>query len=75
MSLRKPVSNNNIDWDGKAHIETMDYNVFLHSLAGKALYYLMFGCDIFMPTLFTLLLPKLRYLADEKCNIHLDAMG
>ena len=30
--------------------------------------------DPFMPTLFKLLLPKIRYMGDEKCKIHLDAM-
>ena len=36
--------------------------------------YLMFGYDSFMPTLFKLLLPKLKCMGDEKCKIHLDAM-
>ena len=30
-SLRKLISNNNIDWDEIVHIATMEYNVFLHS--------------------------------------------
>ena len=34
----------------------------------------MFGWDTYMPTLFKLLLPKIRYMGDEKCRIHLDAM-
>ena len=34
----------------------------------------MFGHDPFILTLFKLLLPKCRYMDDEKCKIHLDAM-
>ena len=34
----------------------------------------MFGHNVFMPTLFKLLLPKLRYMGDDKCRIHLDTM-
>ena len=36
--------------------------------------YLMFRHDAFIPTFFKLLLPKLRYMGDEKCRIHLNAM-
>ena len=32
----------------------------------------MFGCNPFKPTLFKLLLPKLRYMGNRKCRIHLD---
>ena len=63
-----------IDWDETVHIATMAYNVFPHSSAGEALFYLMFECECFMPTLFKLLLPKLRCMGDEKCRIHLDIM-
>ena len=56
------------------HIVTMAYNVFPHSSSGESLFYLMFGCDPFMPTLFKLLLPKHRYMGDKKCKIHVDAM-
>ena len=73
-SLRKIICNHNIDWDEILHIGTMAYNVFPHISAGEAPLYLMFGCDAFMPTLFELLLPKLRYIGDEKCRIHLYAM-
>ena len=52
----------------------MAYKVFQHSSAGEAPFHLMFGFDPFMPTLFKLLLPKLRYMGDEKCRIHLDAI-
>ena len=72
-SLRKLICNHNIDWDEIAHIATMVHNVCLHSSSGEAPFYLMFGHNTFMPTSFKLLLPKLRYMGDEKCRIHLDA--
>ena len=50
------------------------HNASLHSSAGEAPFSLMFGCDPFMPTLFKLLLPKLRYMGNEKCSIHLDTV-
>ena len=52
----------------------MAYNVFPHSSVGEAPLYLMFGHDSFMPTLFKLVLPKVRYMGDEECRIHLDAI-
>ena len=52
----------------------MAYNLFLQSSAGEGLFYLMFECDPFIPTLFKLLLPELRYMGDGKCWIHLDTM-
>ena len=61
-SLRKLICNHNIDWDGIAHVATMAYNVFPHFSTGEAPFYLMFGCDTFMPALFKLLIPKLRYM-------------
>ena len=73
-SLRKHNYNHNTDWDEKAHIEAMAHNVFLHFSAGEAPFCLMFGHDAFMPTLFKLLLPKLRYVGNEKCRFSVDAM-
>ena len=55
------------------HVD-MACNVFPHSSAGEAPFNLMFECDPFMPTLFKMLLPKLRYMGDKKYRIHLDAM-
>ena len=71
--IRKLFCNHHIDWEEIAHIATVAYNVFPHCSAGEASFYLMFGCDPFMPTLLKVLLPKLRYMAEEKCRIHLDA--
>ena len=34
----------------------------------------MFGHDASVPTVFKLLLQKLRYMGDAKCRIHLDDM-
>ena len=62
---KKTVCNHQIDWDETVHIAAMAYNIFPHSSAGESPFYLMFRCDPFMPTLFKLLLPKLRYIGDE----------
>ena len=51
----------------------MAYNVFLHPPIGEAPFYLIFDQDAYMPTLFKLLMPKIRYTGDENCCIHLDA--
>ena len=48
--------------------------MIFHSSAEEAPFYLMFGGNSLMPTLFKLLLPKLRYMGDEGCKIYLDAM-
>ena len=54
-SIRKLTSNHQVDWDETLHVTTMAYKVFPHSSAGKSLFYLMFGYDLFIPTLFKLL--------------------
>ena len=71
-SLRKLICSHNTDWDNIAQIAVMTYNEFPHSLSGEAPLHLMFGHDALMPTLFEFLLPKLRYMGDEKCKIHPD---
>ena len=58
----------------QAHIASMAYNMFLHSSSGEAPFYLVFWWDALMPTLFKLLLPKIRYMDDKKCRINLDVM-
>ena len=63
-----------MDWDELTHVAKMAYNIFPHSSAGEPPFYLMFGCDTFMPTWFKLLLPKLRCMVDEGFKIQLDAM-
>ena len=49
-------------------------NVFPHSSVGESPFYSMLGHDTFIPTLFKLLLPKLKCMGDEECKIQLDAM-
>ena len=52
----------------------MAYNVFPHSSSEEAPFYLMFGWDVYIPTLSKILLPKIRHMGDEKCRMHLDAI-
>ena len=74
VSLRKITRNHNTHLDSLAHKAVMAYNMFPHSSSGAVPFYLMFGWDAYMPTLFKLLLPKNRYMGDRKCRIHLDAV-
>ena len=62
---KKLISNHHIDWDEIAYIATMAYNIFPHSSAGEAPFYLLFGHGAFMPTLLKLLLLKFRYMGEE----------
>ena len=73
-SIRKFIYDHKVDWDETVHIATMANKVYPYSSAGKYLFYLMFGCGLFMLTLFKLLLPKCRYMGDEKSKIHLDTI-
>ena len=52
VSIRKLICNHQVDWDETVHIATIAYNVFPHSSSGESPFYLMFGCDPFMPSLF-----------------------
>ena len=44
----------------------MAYNVFPNTTSGEATFYLMFGWDAYMPTLFKLLFQKIRYMGGQK---------
>ena len=48
---------------------------FQHSSVREATFHLMLGCNAFIPTLFKLLLAKLRYMGDEGCKIYLNAIS
>ena len=61
-------------WDELIHIAKMAYNIFFHSTTGECLFFLMYGRDAYLPTLHQLLQPKMRYIGDDKCRVHLDAM-
>ena len=74
VSINELNCNHKTDWDELEHVVVRSYNVFLHSSAGEAPFYLMFEHDAFMPIFFKLLLPKLRYMGNEGCKIYLDAM-
>ena len=34
----------------------------------------MYGQEVYLPTLHNLLQPKICYMGDDECKIHLDAM-
>ena len=55
VSIRKLICNHQVGWDETVHIATMVHNVFPHSSAGESPFYLMFGHDPFILTLFKLL--------------------
>ena len=66
--------NHDTEWDELIHTAEMSYNIFLYSAAGESLFFLMYGRDTYPPTPHQLLQPKMRYMGDDKCRIHLDAM-
>ena len=73
-SLQKVISNHSTHWRSISHLAVMSYHVFLHSSSEEALFYLIFRQDAYLLTLLKLLLPKIRYMGDEKCRIYLDSM-
>ena len=71
-SIRKMRCNHETDWDLLAHIAMMVYNIFPHTAAGESPFFLMYGWEAYLPTLHNLLQPKLCYMGDDECKIHLD---
>ena len=62
------------DWDHLAHIAVMAYNIFPHTATDDCPFFVMYGKDAYLPTLHNLLQPKIYYMGDDECRIHLDAM-
>ena len=62
------------DWDQLAHIAMMAYNIFPHIATYESPFFLMYRCDVHLPTLHNLLQPQLYYMGDNECKIHLDAI-
>ena len=52
----------------------MTCNLFSYSLLGETPFYLMLKWDAYMPTLFKLLLSKIRYMEGKKGRRYLDIM-
>ena len=67
--------NHDVEWDELVHVAKMAYNIFPHSAVEESPFFLMYGKDAYLPTLHQLLQPKMRYMGDTECRIHLDAMG
>ena len=73
-SIRKLRCNHETDWDQLAHIAVMAYNVFHHTATSESPFFLMYGWDAYLPMLHNLLWPKICYIGDAECKIHLDTM-
>ena len=61
-------------WDHLAPIAVRAYNIFPYTATGESPFFLMYGQDAFLPTLHNLLQPKMHYMGDDECKIHLDLM-
>ena len=48
--------------------------MYPHIAVEESLFFLMYGRDAYLPTLHRLLQPKMRYMGDNECRIHFDAM-
>ena len=73
-SIRKIRCNHDAEWDELIHIAKMAYSIVPCSALGESPFFLMYGRDAYLPTLHQLLQPKMWYMGDDKCRIHLDAM-
>ena len=52
----------------------MAYNIFPQTATVESPFFLMYGQDAYLLTLHHLLQPKMPYMGDEECKIHLDKM-
>ena len=66
--------NHHAEWDEMVHKSKMAYNILPHLAAGESPFLLMYRRDAYLHTLHQLLQPKMRYMGDDKCRIHLSAM-
>ena len=73
-SFKKIRCNYETDWDHLAHIAVMAYHVFSHKATGESTFFLMYRCDAYLLTLHNFLQPKLCYMGDNECKIHLNVM-
>ena len=72
--IRKMRCDYEAEWDQLAHIAMVTYNIFPHTATGESPFFLMCGYDAYQPTLHNLLQPKLCYMGNNECKIHLDAI-
>ena len=72
--IRKIRCNHDVEWDELIYIVKMAYNIFPHLVAGESPFFLMHGRDTYLPTLHQFLKPKIRYMGDDECRIHLNVM-
>ena len=66
--------NHDAEWDELVHIGKMAYNIYSNSAAGESPFFLMHRRDTYLPPLHRPLQPKMRYMGDDKCRIHLNVM-
>ena len=61
-------------WDATMKQIRKAYNMFPHTATGESPFFLMYGRDAYLPTLHNLLQPKIWYMGNDECKIHLDAI-